>query len=113
MATLCSSAGLTTMSETLYNCVRCGGAFNWESLTSTPEGNLFCSSCWKHFKNEPLRKCPVDGVEMKKRIVADVMNIDVCPACKGTWFDRNELEVLLKRAEAEGWNGGFLLGFLL
>jgi hypothetical protein len=100
------------MSETIYNCVCCGVGLKWELLTQTPEGNLFCASCWEQFKNEPVRKCPVDGAEMKKRLVAGVINIDVCPACSGTWFDRNELEVLLKRAE-EGRNAGFFLGCLV
>ena len=101
------------MSDTKYNCIRCEGEYDWEVLTATPEGNLFCPSCWKQFTNEAKRNCPVDGTEMNKRRIADVILLDVCPACQGTWFDKNELEVLLKKSKDAGWNLGFTLGFIL
>ncbi|HET8781222.1 MAG TPA: zf-TFIIB domain-containing protein [Pyrinomonadaceae bacterium] len=101
------------MSDTLYTCIRCRGEFNWEVLTSTPEGNLFCPPCWKQFKNEPKRKCPVDSVEMTKRRLADAVLIDVCETCRGVWLDKNELETLLKNAKDDGWTAGFILGGLL
>ena len=101
------------MSDTKYNCLRCGAAHNWELMTSTPEGNLFCPSCWKQLKNETRWKCPVDGAEMKKRLVADVILIDVCTVCQGRWFDKGELEVIIKKSEDEGWSRGFVLGAIL
>lgn len=100
------------MSETLYYCTRCEAGLKWELLTSTPTGNLFCPSCWKQMKHEAVRKCPVDGVEMEKRMVADLIQVDVCSVCSGTWFDRNELEFLLKKSLDEGWRSGFVLGTL-
>lgn len=101
------------MSDTLYTCIRCNGQFNWEVLTSTPEGNLFCPSCWKRIKNEPKRKCPVDGVDMIKRRIADAIFIDVCETCSGKWFDKSELEILLQKTKEENWNTAFLIGALL
>ena len=84
-------------------------------MTSTPEGNLFCPACWERLdaKREAKRKCPVDGAEMGKRLVAGVVLIDVCPACGGTWFDKGELEVIERKSADESWNKGFFWGFLV
>ena len=101
------------MSDTKYDCLRCGTAHDWELMTSTPEGNLFCPSCWKQLTNEPKRKCPVDGAEMKKRMVAEMILLDVCTVCQGKWFDKGELEVILKKSEDECWTGAFVLGLIL
>lgn len=101
------------MSDTKYDCLRCGVAHEWEFMTSTPEGNLFCPACWKKLQSEPKRKCPVDGVEMKKRLVANVILVDVCTVCQGAWFDKGELEVIHKKSEEESWSGGFVLGLIL
>lgn len=98
------------MSDTKYNCRRCGAEHEWELMISTREGNLFCPTCWKQLTTEAKRNCPVDGAEMKKRLVAEVILIDVCPVCQGTWFDKSELEVLLKRAKDDGSNWGFAFG---
>lgn len=49
---------------------------------------------------------------MEKRMVADLIQVDVCSVCSGTWFDRNELEFLLKKSLDEGWRSGFVLGTL-
>ena len=92
------------MSETIYHCIRCEAGHKWELMTSTPEGNLFCPSCWEELTNEAKRKCPVDGAEMKKRLVTEATVVDVCEVCGGTWFDKGELESMLKKAEAEKWN---------
>jgi Zn-finger nucleic acid-binding protein len=35
---------------------------------------------------------------MKKVFVADVLVIDVCPICQGTWFDKAELDFLKQKA---------------
>lgn len=50
---------------------------------------------------------------MQKRLVADVIQLDVCTACQGTWFDKRELEVVLKKSKDEGWNQAFILGWIL
>ena len=98
-----------------YNCSRCGKGYLWEQMNSTPEGNIFCPDCWPKLdlKNEPIRKCAVDGTEMGKRLVGGLVLIDTCTACGGTWFDKSELEVIRQRAEDAGWSDGFFLGWLL
>jgi predicted amidophosphoribosyltransferase len=101
------------LTDNNYYCVRCGAGHEWGVMTSTPEGNLFCPSCWKQLKTEVKRKCPVDGAEMQKRLVADVIQLDVCPTCQGTWFDKSELEVVLKKSKDEGWYEAFVLGWIL
>ena len=101
------------MSDTIYNCVRCGKGDKWEAMTSTNEGNLYCASCWKQLHSETKRNCPVDGTEMTKRLIADVVIIDSCPECKGSWFDKSELEILLRKAKDDGWETGFFIGSLL
>lgn len=100
------------MTDTNYYCLRCGKGHEWELMTSTPEGNLFCPSCWKQLNNETKRKCPVDGSVIKKRLAADVVVLDVCPVCQGTWFDKSELEAILKKSTDEGWSQGFVLGWV-
>jgi hypothetical protein len=77
-----------------YSCVICKRPFYWEQLQQTPEGNLFCSPCWDKFKNEPKRNCPVDETEMQKLIVAEIIKVDRCPNCGGSWFDSGEFEIL-------------------
>lgn len=101
------------MSDTDYYCLRCNGAYKWEEMTSTPEGNLFCPNCWKQLTNEVKRKCPVDGAEMQKRLIADVVLIDVCSTCGGTWFDKGELEVVVKKSADQNWNKVFFLWLLI
>lgn len=96
-----------------YYCVRCGAGHEWGSMTSSPAGDLFCPSCWKQIKAEIKRKCPVDGTEMQQRLVADVVQIDVCTVCNGTWFDKSELEVVLKNSNDEDWYKGFLIGWIV
>lgn len=95
-------------------CFRCKKGFKWEQMTSTPAGNLFCPECWPKIdpKNESMRYCPVDGIEMKKRLVEDVFVIDRCPQCRGVWLDRDELEVLETNSRNDGWNQGFVIGML-
>jgi Zn-finger nucleic acid-binding protein len=63
-------------------------------------------------KNEPTRKCPVDGAGMTKRLVSDVILIDTCAQCGGIWFDKGELEVMRKKSKDAGWNEGFVIGML-
>jgi hypothetical protein len=79
-----------------YQCTKCKREFKWEKLTQTPEGNLFCAECWQLFKNEPKRLCPVDGSEMEKHLVAEVVNLDRCRKCDGVWFDGGEFAQVVK-----------------
>src|SRR6185503_12984927 len=82
-----------------YNCLRCGKEYPWEQLTQTKEGNLFCAECWQQVTTERKRNCPVDNSEMEKHLVCDVVLIDTCLKCGGTWFDQGELDIIRKR-----WN---------
>ena len=83
-------------------------------MKSTPAGNLFCPDCWPKIdaKNEPVRKCPVDGSDMQKRLVAELVLIDICKTCGGSWFDNEELEIIRTRAKDAGWGDGFVIGWL-
>ena len=96
-------------------CVRCGAGYKWEQMTSTPEGDLFCPSCWKQLdaKNEEKRKCPVDGAEMQKRLIAEAVLIDKCPVCEGVWLDKGELKVVQENSKDGGWSDGFFVGMLI
>jgi hypothetical protein len=84
-------------------------------MVQTPEGNLFCPECWPKLdaQNEPKRKCPVDGAEMQKRLVAGLVLIDTCSSCGGTWFDKHELNVIRERWKEAGWGEGFFVGWLI
>ena len=42
-------------------------------------------------RHEEIRKCPVDGTDMKKEILHNII-LDRCSECSGLWFDKNELE---------------------
>ena len=35
---------------------------------------------------------------MKKKIVAEVLVIDVCPKCDGVWFEKAEIDYLKDKA---------------
>lgn len=50
-------------------------------------------------------KCPIDGAELETVERSDV-EIDVCPACKGVWLDRGELEKIVARAVGPAEGGG-------
>jgi len=98
--------------STDYQCVRCGTSHKWEELTQTSQGNLFCSKCWKALKTETKRPCPVDDSEMEKQLVSDMVYIDTCAKCGGTWFDRGELDLIRKKWREEDWRDGFMVGWL-
>jgi Zn-finger nucleic acid-binding protein len=47
-------------------------------------------------------KCPVDQTELK-RAEREGIEIDHCPACRGVWLDRGELDKIIARsADASG-----------
>jgi len=97
------------------NCFRCGQSYSWNQLTASPAGNRFCQACWSKInpRIETARKCPVDGAEMKKRLVAEAVMIDVCTQCRGMWFDKGELEIIEKKSREMGWQQGFFSSILL
>ena len=49
----------------------------------------------------PLLMCPNDNTAMQTLDRAGVQ-FDMCPACRGVWLDRGELEKLMDSATAEG-----------
>jgi Transcription factor zinc-finger len=97
------------------NCSRCGKNYPSDLMTSSPVGNRFCQACWSKLnpQTETVRKCPVDGTDMKKRLVAEVVAIDVCTQCRGLWFDQGELEVIEKKSREMGWQDGFFLSVFM
>ena len=94
------------------NCDRCGKR---QELTQLAAGNRLCPECWMqlHPQNESMRKCPVDNAQMKKRLVADAVFIDVCASCGGLWFDKGELEVIERKSREMGWQQGFFTSIML
>lgn len=90
-------------------CVRCREHPSSEVLDGLPT----CARCGSliRAKSEALRTCPVDGTEMRKEVVQNLL-IDRCPVCGGIWLDHDELEALL-RVASEHADGGFLNGVLL
>ena len=90
-----------------YACLRCGVFFNWGDLTTSHAGNLLCLGCVNALESEPVRKCPVDGTEMKKQRVLDRFVVDQCPSCEGTWFDKGELKIVQEAAKEQGRDEAF------
>jgi hypothetical protein len=90
-------------------CVRC----DKQRTKREFEGLPTCEECELKLKatQEPKRRCPVDGGEMSKEIIHNLI-IDRCPACAGVWLDSGELE-LVKKAIAAGAPDNFTPGFVL
>ena len=97
------------------SCFRCGKRYESDGMHASPAGNLFCEACWYLInpRNEMMRKCPVDAANMKKRLVAEAVVIDVCTECGGIWFDKGELEIIEKKSRQMGWQDGFFLSIML
>lgn len=96
-------------------CFRCGRQFDLDQLRTSTTGNRYCAECWARIdpQNESARTCPVDSTDMKKRLVADAVVIDVCSRCGGLWFDKGELEVIEGKSREMGWQQGFFTSILL
>jgi len=45
-------------------------------------------------------KCPVDGTDLDK-VVFQGIEVDVCQKCGGVWFDRSELDDVMREAMAQ------------
>lgn len=90
-------------------CVRCREHPSSVVLDALPT----CARCADLIrrKSETSRICPVDGTEMRKEVVTNLL-IDRCPACGGIWLDHDELEALLRIA-SEHTDGSFMNGVLL
>src|SRR5215510_2948220 len=97
------------------SCFRCGRRYESDGMRASPAGNVFCETCWSLInpRNEMMRKCPVDGANMKKRLVAEAVVIDVCTQCGGLWSDKGELEIIERKSRQRGWQDGFFLSVML
>ena len=49
----------------------------------------------------PLLMCPNDNTAMQT-LERSGVQFDMCPACRGVWLDRGELEKLMEAATADG-----------
>ena len=96
-------------------CFRCAKTFAPDQLQQSTSGNRFCSECWMKVNalGEAARKCPVDGLDLIKRRVADAVVIDACQKCGGLWFDKGELEIIERKSRDMGWQGGFFTSIML
>jgi hypothetical protein len=57
-------------------------------------------------KDQPYwMKCPKCGSDLDETVLDNVVHIDSCSACGGQFFDRGELDLLLK-SRVQGGLGG-------
>ena len=82
-------------------CARCGQRRTRREYQGLPT----CETCEKLIEakiragKEQGRRCPLDGAEMAKEIVLNLI-IDRCPSCRGVWLDGGELEEMRGAIEA-------------
>jgi hypothetical protein len=95
-------------------CIRCGESFKFEQLEVSPEGFGICHSCAVKISgaSEPKRFCPVDGKEMDKVFIRNVVLVDRCPACRGVWFDGDELEMAEQETLVDGFSNFMLFSLI-
>jgi hypothetical protein len=93
-------------------CIRCNTYYKFEELGVAPGGFSICRPCSEQIDpaKEKKRGCPVDGTEMRKEFVQDLVLIDRCTSCGGVWLDGDELRVIERGARS---GGDFWLGFML
>jgi hypothetical protein len=97
------------------NCFRCDKEILSGQLNQSTSGNRFCPECWVKVNalGEGSRKCPVDGIDLIKRRIADAVVIDACGGCGGLWFDKGELEIIERKSRDMGWQSGFFTSIML
>ena len=94
-------------------CMRCGK----QRTKHEVEGIPTCDGCELKIKSEKESKhqCPVDGSEMSKDVVFNVI-IDRCPKCSGVWLDGGELDLVKKGIQSgapDNFGSGLLLGLVI
>jgi len=74
-------------------------------------GQYICADCELEQKadSEEKRKCPVDGTQMEKEIIEDII-IDRCPSCKGVFLDAGEIDYLRELFGDSDSSSGFATG---
>jgi Zn-finger nucleic acid-binding protein len=45
-------------------------------------------------------RCPTDGNELKMTERSGI-EVDYCPACRGVWLDRGELDKIIERSQVQ------------
>jgi hypothetical protein len=94
-------------------CVRCGR----KRTRSEFEGLPTCKECELKVlaDREHKRTCPVDGAQMEKRVVRNVV-VDRCPSCHGAWLDGDEICLIkgvLGQISDDRFATGLLLGLII
>src|SRR5215211_1055566 len=95
------------------SCVRCEARFKFEELNYDGSGWGVCADCQPKVnpEAEPLRACPHDNQQMRKKVINHQVMIDRCSTCGGVWLDGDEIEVLKKMVERQ--KSDYLYMFLL
>tara|TARA_B100000676_G_C17837649_1_gene711173 strand:- start:143 stop:589 length:447 start_codon:yes stop_codon:yes gene_type:complete len=96
----------------VFNCEKCNGHWlNRESIETylAKQDQVKVEafrSVW-HSSPQPsaARKCPHDQIRLGT-ITFKKIDLDVCPQCKGLWFDELELEVITNRNVPKGEKSG-------
>ncbi len=99
------------------DCIRCNqyhllAGLSVEDLSACDRDLPVCVTCIDKLSpaQEAMRYCPVDGCEMKKLVIYDVVLIDKCYGCGGVWLDDQELQVIEKVVAVNAALGGYMLG---
>ena len=94
-------------------CTRCGK----KRTKGSYEGVPTCDACKDLIERklaaarEGRRNCPVDGAEMSKEIVLNLI-LDRCPTCRGVWLDAGELDQMRDTIE-EGLTKALVQGMVI
>ena len=70
------------------------------SSYDSPSVSLSSAISSKEVKRRITMKCPNDDTILEKKTVKDV-TIDYCPKCGGTFYDKSEIEILIKKGVNE------------
>jgi hypothetical protein len=93
------------------DCIRCRHDYRLEDVSIEHEF-VICADCTTGLNpsRETQRVCPVDGRDMKKLIIYDLVLIDKCPGCGGIWLDQDELRTIARIVGVNAAVGGYLMG---
>lgn len=97
-------------SYTISYCKKCKGmwidSFTFENIKNyeSPFGQIININLWKEAENKTVekseKKCPQCLKNMAKIKYGDSnVFLEICKDCKGIWFDRGELEKVIKYIE--------------